>query len=497
MTTRSRRTSASTTSTTSMPSALTRVVVLGGDGIGPEVMAGARSVLEAVNAPIDVIVAEIDRTSGLPEPSVFDELDRGAVLLKAPMATPIGAGHKSPNVTLRKLLELYANVRPSRSIPGLPMPCGPVDILLVRENIEDLYAGVEHAQTADVFQCLKLISRSGSEAISRVAFNLADALDRRNVTCVTKANIMKLTDGAFLDAYRAEAARRGADSDHVLVDAAACYLVTDPSRFDVIVTSNLYGDILSDLAAGLTGGLGLAPSMNLGARCAMFEPVHGSAPDIAGLDRANPTAMILSAALMLRYLGDHAGADAIQAAIDEVYAEAKMRTLDVAAAGAHTVGCAAFAAKVAEHAATLRAKSTADVASPRVTALRSALVEMTPTPKPAPSRRGVGVDVFVEWEGEVDALAELLQDAAGQQALQLHMITNRGLCVWPAQTRARMVDHFRCRFLVDVEGDEEPTDRQVLDLVERIGASARWMHLERLQYHDGNPAFSAAYGARA
>ncbi|MBC7462518.1 MAG: isocitrate dehydrogenase [Thermoleophilia bacterium] len=473
-------------------------LVLEGDGIGPEVMAAARVVLGAVEAPVELVDAQIDRATGLPDASLLAELDRHGVLLKAPMTTPIGTGYKSPNVTLRKSLELFANVRPSRSIPGLPAPCGPIDLLIVRENLEDLYAGVEHAQTDDVFQCLKLVSRSGSAAIARTAFELAGALGRGRVTCVTKANIMKLTDGVLLDAYRTEADRRGFAHDHVLVDAAACQFVTDPKRFDVVVTSNLYGDILSDLAAGLTGGMGLAPSMNLGARHALFEPVHGSALDIAGHDRANPTAMILSAALMLEYLGDHHGAAAIRQAVDDIYERAQVRTIDLEVAGARTVGCAEFAHHVAERAAELRAagqRTDASTNAPDIREAIGAVFAATPTAA-ATQRSSVGVDVFVEWDDDVDQLATLLQEAASEGALSLTLITNRGLSVWPAPTTARLVNHFRCRFLIDSSAGE-PAERDVITLIDRVGARMRWMHVERLQHHDGKPAFSAAYGASA
>lgn len=484
-------------------SARHRVVVLDGDGIGPEIMRAARAVLAAVEAPVELVDAQVDRSTGLPEAAVFDELDAGAVLLKAPMTTPIGAGHKSPNVTLRKLLELYANVRPSRTLPGLAAPCGPVDVVVVRENIEDLYAGIEHAQTDDVLQCLKLVSRSGSAAISKLAFDVAESLGRERVTCVTKANIMKLTDGVLLDAYRAEAARRGADPDHVLVDAAACDLVRAPERFDVLVTTNLYGDILSDLAAGLTGGLGIAPSMNVGSRCAMFEPVHGSAPDIAGRDLANPTAMLLSTVLMLRYLGDPVGADAIQRAIDDVYLEGRVRTADVAAPGVDPVGSTAFAYHVATRAAELCDRDTADQGTTsipsfarRATGADEQAVTDSRAVEFVAERRAIGVDVFVEWDGDVEALASSLQAAAAPGPLRLWYITNRGLCVWPTAARARLVDHFRCRFVVDAP-DASADERDVLELLERVGRDMRWMHVERLEEHDGEHAFTTAYGAPA
>jgi isocitrate dehydrogenase len=473
-----------------------RVVSIAGDGIGPEVSAAALRVLAAVCADLDVVDASVDRATGLPERAVFDELDRGAVLLKAPMTTPVGGGHKSPNVTLRKLLELYANVRPSRSIPGLPAPCGPVDLVIVRENVEDVYSGVEHAQTADVFQCLKLVSRSGSDAIARLAWDLADAFGRERVTCVTKSNIMKLTDGVLLEACRAESERRRVGFEHVLVDAAACDLVTRPERFDVIVTSNLYGDILSDLAAGLTGGLGIAPSMNVGAACAMFEPVHGSAPDIAGRDLANPTAMVLSCALMLRYLGDDAGARAVEQAVEQVYDAGAVRTADTLIAGAREVGCAAFADAIAERAALLVDRDApisgpsfgARIARHDAAATRSTL---------APARREVGVDVFVEWSGSVDELAAHLQRATGDGPLELRMITNRGLSVWPRATRARLVDHFRCRLVLRDRAYEAPTDAAALAVLARLAPEVRWMHVERLQEHDGVAAFSGAYGGGA
>lgn len=474
------------------------VVVMDGDGVGPEIIAAARTVLEAIAAPVELFDGAFDERRGLPDSDSMAALDAGAVLLKGPFATPAGGGRKSPNVTIRKGLELFANVRPSRTLPGLPQPYGPIDLLVVRENLEDLYAGVEHAQTPDVVQCLKLVSRSGSARIAATAFDLFETHGRKHITCVTKSNIMKLTDGVFVVACDTEADRRGIALAQLHVDAAACQMVMDPTSLDVIVTTNLYGDILSDLAAGLTGGLGLAPSMNLGERTAMFEAVHGTAPALAGLDKANPTALILSAAMLLRHIGDHHGAASIEAAVDDVYAAARVRTADVPHEDAAIVGCRAFAAAIAERAAHHRAlDALRDAPDPKPAAERTAATMPTfstpPVEAPQPARRIVGTDVFVEWNDGVDALADAAKLAADatQLGARLELISNRGLSVWPTKSSARLVDHFRLRFRVD---NSDVDRRDVVELLAALDKHLAWTHVELLHEFDGREAFSGAYG---
>ncbi len=306
-----------------------------GDGIGPEVAAAALRVLDAAGVAIDwethdagAAVAE-KRGTPLPE-EVLESIRRNRVALKGPIGTPIGKGFRSVNVALRKDLDLYANVRPVRSLPGVEPRFEGTDIVIVRENTEDLYAGLELMILPGVAQSIKLITEKGCARICEYAFDYAERLGRKRVTCVHKANIMKLSDGLMLDVFRATAlAHPRIEPAEVIVDACAMQMVRDANRLDVIVTENLYGDILSDLGAGLVGGLGIVPGANIGESAAVFEAVHGSAPDIAGKGIANPTALIQSALMMLRHLGENEAATRIEDALLAIYRRGTIRTADL------------------------------------------------------------------------------------------------------------------------------------------------------------------------
>ncbi len=262
--------------------------------------------------------------------SALDRVRELGVAIKGPTATPIGTGHRSANVALRKELDLYANVRPCFKLPGIKTPFEQVDLIVVRENTEDLYMGIEEEISADEMKSIKVITRKGSERIHRYAFELAKAQKRKKVTCVHKANIMKKTDGLFLSVFREIAKDYPMiEANDLIVDNTCMQLVTKPQQFDVIVTENLYGDILSDLCAGLIGGLGLAGGANIGRSGAVFEAVHGTAPDIAGKRKANPTALLFSGVMVIRHVGEQGAADRLQKAIEKVYREAKHLTGDV------------------------------------------------------------------------------------------------------------------------------------------------------------------------
>ncbi len=313
-----------------------RVTLIPGDGIGPELADASRRVLDAcgIDFEWDVVDAgeAVMAEYGTPLPEhVLESVRRNKVALKGPITTPIGEGFRSVNVTLRQVLGLYANVRPARSIEGLDSRYQDVDLVIVRENTEDLYAGIEHMVGPDAAESIKIITRAASERIARYAFDYAVANGRRTVTAVHKANIMKLSDGLFLESCRTVAAEyegRVAFEDRI-VDNMCMQLVQKPDLYDVLVLPNLYGDIVSDLAAGLVGGLGVAPGANIGTEAAVFEPVHGSAPKYAGQNKANPTAMILSGALMLRHLGYPDAADRVETATREVIAEGTATTYDL------------------------------------------------------------------------------------------------------------------------------------------------------------------------
>lgn len=314
---------------------LHHVTLIPGDGSGPEVIAAAKRVVEATSVPIEWDEMEAGAAMiekyGTPLPDrVLDSIRRTGVALKGPITTPVGTGFRSVNVALRKTFDLYANVRPAKTLPGLAGRFENVDLVIVRENTEDLYAGIEHMVGEDAAESIKLITRKGCERIVRYAFEYAVREGRKKVTAVHKANIMKCTDGLFLDVARqiAKEYPQIAFEDSI-VDAMCMRLVMHPEDYDVLVCPNLYGDIVSDLCAGLVGGLGLTPSANIGEAGAIFEPIHGSAPDIAGQHKINPTAAILSASLMLAHLGEAEAAASITRAVTTVIAAGKMLTQDM------------------------------------------------------------------------------------------------------------------------------------------------------------------------
>jgi isocitrate dehydrogenase (NAD+) len=313
-----------------------RVTLIPGDGIGPELAEATRRVLDATGVPFEWEVVEAGEatiaTQGTPLPdSVLESIRRNKVALKGPITTPVGSGFRSVNVGLRQALNLYANLRPARSMPGVQSRYDDVDLVIVRENTEDLYAGIEHMVGRDAAESIKIITRAASERIARFAFEYAVANGRRKVTAVHKANIMKLSDGLFLEACTTVAAAYAGrvEFEDRIVDNMCMQLVQKPEMYDVLVLPNLYGDIVSDLAAGLVGGLGVAPGANIGEDGAVFEPVHGSAPKYAGQNKANPTALILSGALMLRHLGYADVAERVEGAVRSVVAEGRTVTSDL------------------------------------------------------------------------------------------------------------------------------------------------------------------------
>jgi isocitrate dehydrogenase (NAD+) len=349
-----------------MPGMAHRITLIPGDGIGPELAAAARRVLDASGASLEWEIVEAGEaliaSHGTPLPDhVLESIRRNRVALKGPITTPVGEGFRSVNVTLRQALGLYANLRPARSLQGLETRYRDVDLVIVRENTEDLYAGIEHRVGRDAAESIKIITREASERIARFAFEYAIANGRRKVTAVHKANIMKLSDGLFLESCRTVAQAYGdrIEFEDRIVDNMCMQLVQKPDLYDVLVLPNLYGDIVSDLAAGLVGGLGVAPGANIGNDAAVFEPVHGSAPKYAGLDKANPTALLLSGVLMLRHVGERDAADRVETAVRAVIAEGRRVTYDL---GGET-GTAGFADAVIEQMASRAAAGEARVAS--------------------------------------------------------------------------------------------------------------------------------------
>ena len=313
------------------------VTLIPGDGIGPDVTGSVREVIDALGVAIEWEIAEAGETvmedEGTPLPdSVLDSIRRNKIAIKGPLTTPVGAGFRSVNVALRKELDLYANVRPALSMPGIDLPFQNIDIITFRENTEDVYAGIEHQVGRNAAESIKIITREGTERLCRLAFEQAKEWGRKRVTVIHKANIMKFTDGLFRDVFFEVAKDYENDFEEIddrIVDNMAMQLITRPNEYDVLVCPNLYGDILSDECAGLTGGLGVAPGANIGDELAVFEPVHGSAPKYAGQNRANPLATLRSAKNMLDYMSLHEDADRMQNAIEEALKSPETRTRDL------------------------------------------------------------------------------------------------------------------------------------------------------------------------
>jgi isocitrate dehydrogenase len=479
------------------PHGKTLVTVIPGDGIGPECVRSAQRILEAAGASLEweerEAGAEVFRKglpSGVP-PETIESIERTRVVLKGPLETPVGFGEKSANVTLRKLFETYANVRPVRELPGVKTPYSGrgIDMVVVRENVEDLYAGIEHMQTPGVAQTLKLISRKGCEKIVRFAFELAIAEGRTTVHCATKANIMKLSEGMLKRTFEEIAPEYpGIEAWHIIVDNCAHQLVKRPEQFDVIVTTNMNGDILSDESSALIGGLGYAPSANIGADVAIFEAVHGSAPKYAGKDVINPTAVIGAAILMLRYLGEFEVAAAIEHAI-LVTLEQGTLTGDVLGYDKGTPTSKytdAIVANLGKRSEGWQVREYKPINLPRVSS-RPDFVAAT-------SRAVVGLDLFVESPLGPDELGASLRELTDGSSLKLKSVSNRGRQVFPATgAAADMVDHYACRFMLE-ERAGDVADDAVHDLLARVSTRHRWMHIEKLQDFDGEAGFTKAQG---
>ncbi|MEM1057089.1 MAG: NADP-dependent isocitrate dehydrogenase [Bacteroidota bacterium] len=473
-----------------------RITVAHGDGIGPEIMDATLRILEAAGAPLAYDTIKVGKevyTSGHSSgiaPESWDTIRRNKILLKAPITTPQGGGYKSLNVTLRKSLGMFANVRPVKSVaPFVASPHPDIDLVIVRENEEDTYAGIEHRQTTEVTQTLKLITRPGSEAIVRYAFEYAKAHGRKRVTCMTKDNIMKLTDGLFHKVFDEIAAEYPEiEAEHRIIDIGAALIGARPDTFDVVVAPNLYGDIISDIAAEASGSVGLAGSANIGSEVSMFEAVHGSAPDIAGQGIANPTGLLRGAIMML----DHLNLDRLAETIENAWLatiEAGIHTGDIYGENStKKVGTAAFADAIIER----LGERPAELAAAHYT---DSDVSVGVVPTPRAEKTLVGVDVFLDWNEsgrQPDALGHALREQDGD-GLRLKLITNRGVKVFPdGLPETFWTDHWRCRF---VATDETVTPMQVVALLGRLAeAGFDAIKTENLYLFDGERAYSLAQG---
>ena len=476
----------------------TPISVAYGDGIGPEIMEATLTILEAAGAELEIETVEIGEKvyqrgidTGM-APNVWDSLRRTKVFLKAPITTPQGSGYKSLNVTTRKALNLYANVRPAVSYhPFVETKHPTMDVVIIRENEEDLYAGIEHRQTEQVYQCLKLITRPGSEKVIRYAFEYARANNRKKVTCFVKDNIMKLTDGLFHKVFE-EIAAEYPDLEHEtwIVDIGAAKLVDTPENFDVIVLPNLYGDILSDVTAQMTGSVGLAGSANIGDQSAMFEAIHWSAPRRAGQNIANPSGLLLGAVMMLVHIGQPAVATRVHNAWLRTIEEG-IHTYDIFKEGVSTekVGTREFANAVIQ-----RLGQQPQTLKPVLYDDDGKLRQNQGVSKKKSVKQLMGVDVFLDWgPGNPDELGNLLSQVS-VDSLRLQVMTNRGIKVWPnGLPETFCTDHWRCRFRADNEAPT--TSTQVIELLKKVTeAGFDVIKTENLYHFDGIPGFSAVHG---
>ncbi|MDQ6930105.1 MAG: NADP-dependent isocitrate dehydrogenase [Candidatus Eremiobacteraeota bacterium] len=426
------------------------------------------------------------------EPGAWDSLRRTRVFLKAPITTPQGGGFKSLNVTVRKMLGLYANVRPCASLhPYVKTKHPNMDLVIVRENEEDVYGGIEHRQTQQVTQALKLISRPGSERVIRYAFEYAVQNNRKKVTCFTKDNILKMTDGLFHKVFDEIAAEYPQiENEHWIVDIGAAKMADTPEAFDVIVLPNLYGDVLSDVAAQITGSVGLAGSANIGDRMAMFEAIHGSAPRRAGQNMANPSALLLGAVMMLNHIGQSEVAQKVHNAWLKTM-EDGVHTYDIYKEGTskQKVGTREFADAVIERLGgdpvTLKAV--------RYNARATMDLHVRPA-KTAQAKRLAGVDVFFDYNAESPAELAQAMTSLGAVGLPLQMISNRGTSVWPnGSPETFLSDHWTCRFLAGAPSGV--THQEIVELLSELTARKfDWIKTELLYEFDGKPGFSLAQG---
>jgi isocitrate dehydrogenase len=475
----------------------TPITVAHGDGIGPEIMAATLHILKAAGAALDIETIEIGEkvylrgnSAGI-EPSAWESLRRTKVFLKAPITTPQGGGFKSLNVTARKTLGLYANIRPCRSYHPFVRTKHPVmDLVIVRENEEDLYAGIEYQASNDEMLSLKLISRPGSEKIVRYAFEYARQFNRRKVTCFTKDNIMKMSDGLFhkiFDEIGVEYLE--IEKEHWIVDIGAAKMADTPEAFDVIVMPNLYGDVLSDVAAQIAGSVGLAGSSNIGSQCAMFEAIHGSAPRRAGQNMANPSGLLLGGVLMLVHIGQHDVAERVNNAWLRTM-EDGVHTYDIFKEGTskEKVGTKEFADAVVA-----RLGQLPQTLKPVKYASGGAQQASKTKPEPAAAKEEVvGLDVYIEWpDRNPNSLAEVVSKASGD-GLNLELIANRGVKVWPdGSPETFCTDNFRCRF----KSTAPVAAPQIGMLLSRIMALSLNVGMTvTLRNFDGKPGYTLAQG---
>lgn len=487
---------------------LVKVAVANGDGIGPEIMQATLRILKAAKANIQPEFIELGEsvylsgnTSGI-DSQAWKSINANKVIFKAPITTPQGKGYKSLNVTLRKSLGLFANVRPVEAYtPYVPSHFPAMNVVIIRENEEDLYAGIEHRQTQDVYQCLKLITRPGCERIVRYAFEYAKAFGRKKVTCMLKDNIMKITDGLFHQVFDEIALEYPEiKSETQIIDIGSARLAAKPDNYDVIVTANLYGDIISDIAAEIGGSVGMCGSANIGKNVAMFEAIHGSAPDIAGKNIANPSGLINAAVAMLGHIGQTETADKVKnawlATLEQGYHTADIYQAHISK---EKLGTKEFADKVIENLGNIPVQ----LAKSKLVNSKGN-IEIPDYVRKVQTKELVGVDVFMDWQGShPDEIGDALQAVVSGHKLKLKMITNRGVKVYPEGIKETYcTDHWRCRFVAATAKFDSLTPdypsinfEDVVALLSNLHAEGfEVIKTENLYSFDGQRGFSLGQG---
>jgi isocitrate dehydrogenase len=490
------------------------ITIAYGDGIGPEIMDSALEILCAAKANLQFNTIEIGKkiyekgfNSGI-MPSAWEELNNSKILLKAPITTPQGGGYKSLNVTLRKKLGLFANIRPVTSFyPFVATKYPEMNVVIVRENEEDLYAGIEYRQSDQTYACLKLVTRQGCEKIIRYAFEYAVANNRKKVSCFSKDNIMKMTDGLFHKVFD-EIARQYPEikNEHYIIDIGTARLAARPEIFDVIVTMNLYGDIISDVVAETSGSVGLGGSANIGKDYAMFEAIHGSAPDIAGKDIANPTGLIQAAVMMLLHIGQNEPANRIRNALYKTI-EDGIHTADInnqhnSCKKAKTKEfTAAVIARLGQK--PIRLPLSAFVASDKKTAIKSEEIPAIPA-----TRSLIGFDLFIEWQLELEDLLAFLKNVESER-LEIKMISAKGLLLWPYSDQYLIPDYTKgqtiLRFIGKgitgkssneiIDGSKSITHQDIINMLHILNQNQiDFVKYEGLYLFDGRPGYTCGQG---
>ncbi len=490
------------------------ITIAYGDGIGPEIMESTLEILREAGADIKIDTIEVGKNiyekgfnSGL-MPSAWEELNTTRVLLKAPITTPQGGGYKSLNVTLRKKLGLFANIRPVSSFyPFIETKFPKMDMVIVRENEEDLYAGIEHRQTDQTYQCLKLVTRQGCEKIIRYAFEYAVTNDRKKVTCFSKDNIMKMTDGLFHKVFNEIAKEYPTiENDHYIIDIACARLATKPEIFDVIVTMNLYGDIISDIAAEISGSVGLAGSANIGEDYAMFEAIHGSAPDIADKDLANPSGLIQAAVMMLVHIGQSEIANKIRNALYKTI-EDGIHTSDIYSEGSSKkrVGTKDFTTAVISN---LGLKPEKLAVAHFLNSNKKTEITTTKKTVILEKKSLIGFDLFIDWQNNFDALLGALKVMESER-LEIKMISAKGLMLWPLIDKGMMPNYAQglttIRFIGKgisgkssseiLDANKSITHQDIIDMLSYLNEKKfDFVKYEGLYLFDGKPAYTSGQG---